>query len=531
MWKELSYNEKEEYRRMILAFAGLTEMFAQKADTDEHNVIPSPIINSKYQESVFQRVFSAVAEDIGNTSYDVSLRRDDKGVEKKYIVGIKTFGINSGLQKIAQFKAKHDEWSNIINKMKDNAQGLEKKEAINTVNHDLYLELAQKVSILRNDRILSAKAKLKGFKLYGQDEFVESVYHVLMPSKKGDSPMIYVGETSYNLVDVDNITVIGCTGVKNPTNFDFTDGKHTYRYTSADSQLLMNFQNKDIVLDKWDVVYAEDAYALFSKIGEEIDKIANKNFVSGKDAVILESYSWLIAPKGEVEKYSGFNNFYSVSSKLGKDQREKRIQKLITSYTDKINMDVLLSVADHLSAFLMIKANTPKERDEKNAFRKQIVEFVKQIGNEEYIKEVNKLLYRPKNEIYIPIPNAKEFHTKHPHFFGKNIGTFKPDGKTLALDKENCSFNLVFEPSGNKIRSFITQDNGKAIASLEKQSYLGEWVLREIFRLAEFEPLTMKRLNELGINGVRIYKTNMDNDVHVQFIWIDKDNLPDDYVK
>ena len=66
---------------------------------------------------------------------------------------------------------------------------------------------------------------------------------------------------------------------------------------------------------------------------------------------------------------------------------------------------------------------------------------------------------------------------------------------------------------------------------MEKQSYLGEWVLREIFRLAEFEPLTMKRLNELGINGVRIYKTNMDNDVHVQFIWIDKDNLPDDYVK
>lgn len=34
---------------------------------------PAPIINSKYQETIFQKAFHASAEDIGNTSYDVAI--------------------------------------------------------------------------------------------------------------------------------------------------------------------------------------------------------------------------------------------------------------------------------------------------------------------------------------------------------------------------------------------------------------------------------------------------------------------------
>lgn len=61
MWKTLDKNERDEYKKMILAFASLTEMFAQKADeTDNSEIILSPIINSKYQETVFQRVFHCI---------------------------------------------------------------------------------------------------------------------------------------------------------------------------------------------------------------------------------------------------------------------------------------------------------------------------------------------------------------------------------------------------------------------------------------------------------------------------------------
>ena len=75
------------------------------------------------------------------------------------------------------------------------------------MNKDLYKELAVKISILRNERICSSRANLQGFKVKDEDE-VESVYHVLMPSSKGQTPEIYVGETEYDLIDVANIEII-----------------------------------------------------------------------------------------------------------------------------------------------------------------------------------------------------------------------------------------------------------------------------------------------------------------------------------
>ena len=37
MWKTLDKNERDEYKKMILAFASLTEMFAQKADETDNS--------------------------------------------------------------------------------------------------------------------------------------------------------------------------------------------------------------------------------------------------------------------------------------------------------------------------------------------------------------------------------------------------------------------------------------------------------------------------------------------------------------
>lgn len=64
MWDELPVSQRNEYKRMILAFASLTEMFAQKADGSSEEEAQqfgtlSPIINSKYRETVFQKVFHA----------------------------------------------------------------------------------------------------------------------------------------------------------------------------------------------------------------------------------------------------------------------------------------------------------------------------------------------------------------------------------------------------------------------------------------------------------------------------------------
>ena len=64
--------------------------------------------------------------------------------------------------------------------------------------------------------------------------------------------------------------------------------------------------------------------------------------------------------------------------------------------------------------------------------------------------------------MYIPIPNSKYFHTTHPNFFAKNIGSVSKNGNkekfVLNQNKEERKFNLIFEPSGDCITSYITQE-------------------------------------------------------------------------
>ena len=193
LWKNLNNEDKKEYKRMMLAFASLTRMFAQKSDSDKS--LPTPILNSKYQETVFQRVFNANIEDIGNTAYDASIKLKNKN----YLIGLKTFGLKSNDQKVAQFKSSHYEFAERLEAIRTNSlneDGSYKTvQEINLINHDLYLSLAKSISKLRNKRIKSAEANIQGFEIT-DDKEIESVYHVLMPSCIDNLPEISVGEIS-----------------------------------------------------------------------------------------------------------------------------------------------------------------------------------------------------------------------------------------------------------------------------------------------------------------------------------------------
>lgn len=527
MWNELPAEQRNEYKRMILAFASLTEMFAQKADSPseedaQQSGTLSPIINSKYQETVFQKVFHASSEDIANTSYDAAI--DDKQNNTKYLIGIKTFGIASGDQKVAQFKANHNEWADIISRIKDNAvdeNGNPKsREKINEINSGLYMELAQQIAYLRNMRIDSSQSNLQGFSvLVGRDN-IQTVYHILMPSKKGDKPRIMVGETSYDKIDIDNLKIIGCSS-KNPTNFDFTDGNHTYRFTSADSQLLMNFDNKNIVKDTWDVKYAEDAYQIFADLADRV-----YGGTSAAEAPLRESHSWKI----DAERYSGFNAFYGISYKGGPNAFKKRIEIIADSYKDTVKPQTLNVFVTNLKEYADLPYSSNDEKRHKESKRDDLVKILDFIGDRELTDYVMPMLYRPQDEVYIPIPKARIFHQTYPDFFGPGYGTLIKDGGKWKLANKKRIFPLVLEPSGERMDAYITQDSGKAIESDGKQSILGKWLLRELFQLREHEPLTEKRLNELNINGIRVYKETGKPDIHLEFIWIDDDDLPNDYI-
>lgn len=538
MWDELPKEQKEEYKRMILAFASLSEMFAQKAATADGGKI-APIVNSKYQETVFQKAFDGFAEDIGNTSYDVSVKNvAADGTEKKYLVGIKTFGIGSGDQKIAQFKQYNVEWADTFAKIQQNSideKGERREqEDINNINGPLYYDIAKKIAEIRNMRIDSSIANLQGFKVAESDD-VESVYHVLMPSSKKESPSISVGETSYNHIDIDKLEVIGCTSAEHPTNFFFSDGKHQYKFTSADSQLLMKFNNSEIVKEVWDVKFVDDAYAVFSDISDKLYGLSEdaRGVSHHKKANITESYSWKIVDKnGDLSKFSGLNSFYGVGSKIPTENRVTEISKFIKKYQNVVSESVLQYVEKNLNEFLLSKATSYNARMRKAELREKTFSMAQTAQNEIFYNDLKSKMYRvSKNgrEVYLPIPAAKKFHADHPNFFAPNAGLLKEDGKNLALPKDKRVFNLVFEPSHKKMVTIITQQYGKGIESLDEQSIMGEWILGGIFQFKDYAPLNGERLKKVGINGIRLYKIEGSNDVHIEFLWIDDEDLPDDY--
>lgn len=522
MWELLNDKDKENYRLLMTNFASLSEAFSQKA-SDEESV--APIVNSKFQETAFQKAFNAVAEDIANTSFDASI---SLSTGQKFLVGIKSFGIASGDQKIAQFKAisREDNWDILINKAIANLNYLPKEKNINNIDpknyEEYYLALAKKIAEVRNDRIASSKALAKGFD--GSADDIEMIYHVLMPTKKGTTPKIYVGETDYAPIDIENIQILA--PMEKPQNFKFTDGIHVYKYTSADSQLLMTFNNREIVVDSWDIEYVDNAFKFFQNLHVYA-------FEEEVDIQPIESFSWMIPNvNGRVEGNSGYNAFDGGSKMKRKDNyREHRIEKIVSSFQDKVSPSELNFISQKLEFILLQEHKTTDEKNQMKKNRSELKDLILYIGNEELKKEIFSIVYRPVSEMYIPIPNAKTFHQDNPDFFGKSIGTFKDNSSKLALPRGERKFTLEFLPSGNQIEAYINQDNGKSIQSTTNQGILGEWILREVFQLEEYEPLTVKRLNELGINAVRLSKYESNPEIiYFEFIWIDENKPPKDAI-
>ncbi|WP_407124239.1 phospholipase D-like domain-containing protein [Weissella paramesenteroides] len=553
MWKELPEDQKTTYKQLITNFASLSEAFAQKADDDDSEDSDSsdaktleiaPIVNSKFQETVFHRAFNAKVEDIANSSFDASIVLDDP--EKYFLVGIKSFGIGSGDQKIAQFKRENTAsgWATFTAQVtanalqatelanqkavqagKEKATPAELKKAINEINYELYLQMATTVAELRNQRIRSAQNILKGFKFDEVDpDAIESVYHVLMPSKKGgDSPKIYVGETSYNEIDIDTLEILGATKVDKPFNFKFKDQYHTYKFTPSDSQLSMAFNNRDIVVDEFDIEYIEDAVTFFEKLHDNIGQVV-------PEEEIEESYSWMLADEnGEFEESSGYNAFDGMA-KAVIPQRKRNIDKIESMMRDLDLDDNLVSkVVSDLNTF-MINEETRKPTNK--VLRSKILTEVEEIGDVELTQKVRSSVLRPAYELYIPIPDAHNFHDAHPDFFGPGIGTFKEDDRRkLRLPTDQRKFLAEFVASGDQMEFAVMQDNGKAIESKGSQELLGRWILQGIFQLPERTLLTEDALFKAGVNAIRFIKyKNPEKPIGVQFFWIDLDDIPEDTI-
>lgn len=510
MWNELLKSQKIEYKKLITNFASLSEAFSQKK-SENYNLVP--IVNSKFQEKVFQLCFNAIGEDINNTSFDASINLDNK----KYLIGIKSFNYKSKNQKIAQFKSlsTRENWNNIMIDINNNKRKEEKLEK--------YREFAIKISEARNLRIKSSLEQIKGFKI-NKEDYVKSIYHVLMTVNIDGKPYIFVGEKDYSFINIDKIEVIEPKNQNTFSNFKFYDGNNTYKYTSSDSQLYMNFDNENIVLEKWPITYISDPIEVFKKI--------NMENISLESDLFIDSVSWYIPNKnGMIEESSGFNAFDGAPKLPRKNNyREKLINRLESELNKKYSDDIVSNIKIELKNLLLKEYKNKNEKLLRKKLRNDFFDYIE--GNLETVDQtkIKKLLLRPVKEMYIPIPNSKNFHKERPNFFGDDVGLFNENTGRLVKTKNERIFNLEFLSSGDVIKAYINQDYGKGIQSINQQGILGEWILKGVFQLKERELLTTEKLFEIGINGIRLYKyKEEERGIALEFIWIDSDNLPEDF--
>ena len=167
---------------------------------------------------------------------------------------------------------------------------------------------------------------------------------------------------------------------------------------------------------------------------------------------------------------------------------------------------------------------------EKKQLRSKLINFIENLNDDYLANEIKKMVYRPVGEVYIPIPDSKNFHKNFPDFFAKDAGKLEEGKSSLILPKEDRTFKLKFISSGNVIDAYINQDSGKAIQSIDRQDILGEWLLRGVFQLKERELLTAERLAELHINAIRFTKYKNIEEIGIEFIWIDENNPPEDAI-
>lgn len=82
-----------------------------------------------------------------------------------------------------------------------------------------------------------------------------------------------------------------------------------------------------------------------------------------------------------------------------------------------------------LEEILLKKWTSKEEKAQMKAIREDLIHFAHNTGNEKLIKEIEQLVYRPVSEVYIPLPDSKNFHDERPDFFGSGFGTFEPGTK------------------------------------------------------------------------------------------------------
>jgi len=271
VWEQFSGEQRDEYIKFLQVYGALSNLFRQK----QGDLIP--YLDSKFQETVFTKIFSGQNVDIGNTPHDVlSVFGNDR-----IGIGLKTWmGSKPSFQKVMQLKRYQSE--------------------INEYRSDLH-SLAYKISEIKNERMKSDYERL------GLSED-KNIYHYITR----DKGLFTVNECAYPLIDLTRLNNLSIT----PSALSWSDGHKDYRYTFADSQIWQKFDSNNyntLILNKFDVKIIEDPFSFLLKAYFDIIETST---VAEPDIVecYLPLYSY---DTKEVEEKSGLNAWNGASKNKG----------------------------------------------------------------------------------------------------------------------------------------------------------------------------------------------------------------------
>lgn len=261
VWQRYNEEERQKYIKFLQVYGALSNLFRQK----QGDFIP--YLDSKFQETIYAKVFKGENVDIGNTPHDVlSVFGGDR-----IGVGIKTW-MNSkpSYQKVMQLKRYQEE--------------------ISGYRSDLS-SLAILISKIKNEKMQS------DYKRLGLIEN-NNIYHYVTR----DEGMFQVNECAYPLVALDKIKILEDA----KTSFSWTDGIKEYKFTFADSQIWQKFDSSasgSYILHRFDVNIIDDPFEFLLRSYTELIGEAIQTNIEIEEAY-LPLYSYRTK---EVEEKSGLN--------------------------------------------------------------------------------------------------------------------------------------------------------------------------------------------------------------------------------
>lgn len=215
------------------------------------------------------------------------------------------------------------------------------------------------------------------------------------------------------------------------------------------------------------VVRDENKFFIYEEDAKEIDISSIKNIKSNKSSIFFDDGN------------------YEYSFSLSKSTLMKRFNT--TSFADNFEVDILKDPLEELYSVINHKNNFMTSPCIQDTIYLPLYGRDKKVYTNSGLNQWNaKGRVRSPNEIYIPIPG--KFYKYKPDFF--------PD--------KDVQFSLKL-PNGKSLATKVCQSNKKALMSNPNEA-LGQWILRDVFKLNEGTLVTNKILNLYGIDSVRIDK-------------------------